>query len=437
MMHDVELTPSRLAELVLRAHVNRLRGQAFVQTRHVTQKSTYDTLEQGTELGRSMRGHVAGLLWARLAQPYDERVEAARSDEHPEVAFKEAPQGSVDQLAARVITGSVKTVQDALTAMSRAGGAVHEAFDEREAVRREIGARMGLVLAEDAALPVAAPALAGAAQRFFERTQDVARSVILHFERGLGRESYAAEILVWLRGTQLQGLPARLSHRWLREVLPEFATPRLDPRSGAPLPRLLLQTLPPLLGVTSFARALGRLGEAVVLGAPLEPVEWVRRVDGAFLAPARTGLAFAALLTEPAFLARATDASAGEREAFARALHVAGLFEARALAARLFTRPNSRAGIEEVEAQLWVRPLPRGVYGLVPRWRDDASTRFCAWLDRPAFRDKTLSLFDEDWFRNPRSRSWAMLPPPPEADFAEHVDASCDRLATHFESVCG
>lgn len=437
MMHDVEMTPGRLAELVMRAHVNRLRGQAFVQTRHVTQKTTYDGLDAGTEMGRALRGHVAGLVWARLAQSYDERVATARAEAHPAVAFKEAPLGSVDQLAALAVHGTVKNVQDALSAIASAGGAVHEAWDEREAVRREIGARLGLVLAEDAALPAPAPALAAAAQRFFDRTHDVARSVVLHFERGLGRESHAAEILVWLRGTQLHGLPARLSHRWLREVLPEFATPRLDPRAGEPLPRLLLRTLPDLLGVTSFARALGQLGEAVVVGAPLEPAEWVRRVDGAFLGPARSGLAFATLLAEPAFLARATDASAVERDAFTRALHVACLFDARALAARLCTRPNSRAGLEEAVGQLYVRPLPGGVYGVLPRWRDDASVRFCAWLDRPAFRERTLSLFDEDWFRNPRSRSWAMLPPPPEEGFAERLDASCDRLATYFESVCG
>ncbi len=437
MTSDVEMTPAHVAELVLRAHVNRLRGQAFVQTRHVTQKSTYDALDPSTELGRSLRGHVAGLIWARLAQSYDERVAEARAEAHPALAFKEAPLGSVTQLERLVIDGSVKNVQDALVATSRGAGAVHEAADERESVRREISARLGLILPEDAALPAPAPALAEAARQFFERTQDLARSVIGHFERGLGRESHAAEILVWLRGTRLAGLPARLSHRWLREVLPEFATPRLDPRAGEPLPRLVLRTLPALLGVTSFARALGQLGEAVVLGAPLEPLEWVRRVDGAFLAPARTGLAFASLLTEPAFLARATDASGMEREAFTRAVHVAGLFEARALAARVFTRANSRARIEEVEAQLWVRPLPRGVYGVLPRWRDDASTRFCAWLDRPALREQSLSLFDEDWFRNPRSRSWAMLPPPPEADFAEHLGASCERLATHFERACG
>lgn len=437
MMHDVELTPARLAELVLRAHVDRLRGQAFVQTRHVTQKSTYDTLDPSTEMGRALRGHVAGLIWARLAQPYDERVATARAEAHPAVAFREAPLGSVDQLAALAVDGTVKSVQDALSAVARAGGAVHEACDEREAVRREIGARLGLVLAEDAALPAPAPAIAAVAQRFFDRTHDVARSVIVHFERGLGRESHAAEILVWLRGTQLHGLPARLSHRWLREVLPEFATPRLDPRAGAPLPRLLLRDLPELLGVTSFARALGQLGQAVVVGAPLEPAEWVRRVDGAFLGPARIGLAFASLLAEPAFLARVTDASAVERTAFSRALHVAGLFSARALAARLCTRPNARAGIEEAEGQLYVRPLPRGVYGVLPRWRDDDATRFCAWLDRPAFRERTLSLFDEDWFRNPRSRSWAMLPAPAEPDFAEQLGASCEHLAVHFERTCG
>lgn len=444
MSSEVELTQAHLAELVMRAHVERLRAQhtpelgaAFARTRVVTQKSTFDRLDAGSELGRALRGHVAPLLWARLAAPYDERIAAARNEASRATELPGAKTGSIAELQRLVVTGPQRTVQDALVFLARSGGAVHEAEAEREEVRREIAARLGLVLFEDAALPAAAPRLAAVAARFLERTHDLARSVVSHFERGLGRECTVTELLPWLRGQSLHGLPARLSHRWLREVLPGFATSRLDPRAGEPLPRLLLGTLPTLLGITSFARALGQLGQAVVAGAPLAPVEWVRRVDGAFYAPTRIGLLFSSLLAEPAFLARASDASEVERLAFARSLQVAALFEARTLAARCMDRVHARGSSEEAEARVYVRPLPRGAFGLVPRWHDRAGARFCAYLDHPALRERALALFDEDWFRNPRSRSWAMLPPEPEPDFAERLDASCGHLVAHFEGACG
>lgn len=447
MSQDVEITETHLAELVMRAHVERLRlrqnpelGTAFGRTRLVTQKTTFERLDLRGELGRALRGHVAGLIWARLALPHDERITEARNEARRETELPEAPTGSIAELQRLVVTGTPRTMQDALSSMARAGGAVHEAEAAREEIRREIATRLGLVVPEEAALPASAAQLERAAARFFEKTHDVATGVIRHFERGLGRECTVTEILPWLRGQSLHGLPARLSHRWLREVLPEFATPRLDPRAGEPLPRLLLGTLPGLLGITSFARALGQLGEAVVAGAPLLPPEWVRRVDGAFLAPARVGLLFSSLLTEPAFLSRATDASEAERAAFSRSLQVAALFEARALAARTMNRSHARGSSEEAEARLFVRPLPRGAFGLVPRWHDDDATRFCALLDHPALREQALGLFDEDWFRNPRSRSWAMLPPEPAAATGtepEHLDASCDRLVAHFEAACG
>lgn len=403
-MMNEPLTPEGLAALVVRAHEANLRGQSFERLRVVSQKSTHDALPD-TELGRALRGHVAALLWARLAEPYAARAAEASAAPHPELARVEAPHGSVTELRELVVSGSANLVQDALEALPRASGALREALAERAEARREITARLGAV--------DPFPTIPAAAARFFEATRDLARSVV-------PREPALATLLPILRGTQLTGLPARLSHAWLRDALPHFATPRL---AGAPLPRLLLQRLPRLLGVTSFARALRQLGESVVLGAPLAPPEWVRRVDGTFFAPARTGLLFASLMAEPAFLARATDASAGERDAFARAVHVAALFEARALAAH-FVEP------EAAEAELFATPLPRGLRGVLPRSRDDAAMRFAAYLDQPALHDAARSLFDEDWFRNPRSRSWAMLPPPAVSDDPL-------RLTRSFEAACG
>jgi len=444
MSPEIEITESHLAEQVMRAHVERLRlqqtpdlGTAFGRTRLVTQKTTFDRLDLRGELGRSLRGHVAGLIWARLALPQDERIADARNEARRETELPEARTGSIAELQQLIVGGPPRTMQDALRSVARAGGAVHEAEAAREELRREIAMRLGLGIPQDAALPATGAQLAAAAARFFERTHDVATGVIRHFERSLGRESSVTEILVWLRGQSLHGLPARLSHRWLSDVLPEFATSRIDPRAGEPLPRLLLGTLPPLLGITSFSRALGQLGQAVVAGAPLPAPEWVRRVDGAFFAPARIGVLFSSLLGEPVFLARATDASEVERAAFSRSLHVAALFEARALAARTMNRSHARGSSEEAEARLYVRPLPRGAFGLVPRWHDDDTTRFCALLDHPSLRERALGLFDEDWFRNPRSRSWVMLPPEPETDFAERLDSASDRLAAYFEAACG
>lgn len=436
MMNDLELTESRLAEWVMQAHLERLRGTPqFVRTRPVTQKSTFDRLDPSRPLAGALRGHVAGLLWARLAAPFDERVADAQDEPHPEHARPEAPTGSMGALLRLVHTGPRRDALEALEVLSRAGGAVHEADHAREEARREIAKRLGLDAPEDAALPLQTSELARGAARFFEATHDLARSVVAHQQRGLGRDLDVVDVLLALRGSTVHGLPARLSHRWLRDVLGEFATPRLDPHAGEPLPRVLLRRLPMLLGVTSFARALAQLGAAVVVGAPLAAEEWVRHVDGAFLAPRRVATLFASLWTNPAFLARATDASEGERAAFARSVHVAALFEARTLAAQTMDAAWRAHGRDEIEARLFDRPLPRGAFGLLPRRSDAHATRFCVYLTHPQLHDAALDLFDEDWFRNPRSRSWAMLPPAPDVTLG--VDGLVDQLIRRFEVACG
>jgi hypothetical protein len=184
------------------------------------------------------------------------------------------------------------------------------------------------------------------------------------------------------------------------------------------------------VGLASFVKALSRLGRTMVLAAPLARTEWVRRVDGAFLAPWRTGLLMASAFEQAAFVGRATDAAGAERATVTRAAALVALFEARRTAAEL----SMPGGAEEADA-LWLgRPLPRGSFGLWPTPRDDAAARFLAWLDHPAQRASAQDLFDEDWFRNPRSRSWLMLPPDlPTPD----LDAWCTRLVRHFERACG
>lgn len=396
---------------------------AYAACEPATRKSSFDLLVRPDDA--TLRGHVAALIGARLALPYDVRKAALWHAAHAPFASELAPNGSARVLTRQALLGPTPRANEALAHAVLAARGLGEIEHEQQQARVEIARRLALADPEDLALPVPHAALRASAARFLVRSQDIAESV-------LRKQQDLAEVLAFLRGADLDGLPARLSHRFLADVLPGFATARVDPRSGSPFARLLLRELPERAGLSSFARALTRLGEVAVLDAPLEAPEWVRRIDGALLAPTRAGLLFATLLGEPSFV-RSFDTAASEREAIRRRSAIVGLFAARRAAADLCGAPSAGQR-DELEGTLFVRPLPRGAYGVLPRWRARASD-YAAWLELPGYHARARELFDEDWFRNPRSRSWVMLPEPSALDAERLMDAEYT-LVRSFEQAC-
>lgn len=425
------LSAATLAAMVQRAQLERgvwharLRKSAltaaglFARCEAATRKASFDV-----SVDPALRAHLAALIGVRLSVPYDVREAQSWHAEHPQQVSALTPKGSAAELARAALVGPSTFCVERLTQLAAAAGDIPSAARDRREARGAIAARLQLEDPEDLALGLPHSALIASAARLLAHTSDLAASVLRNAED-------ISAVLETLRAERTCGLPARLTHRWLAEVLPAFATERIDPRTGTPFARLLLRELPERVGLSSFVRAVADLGSVVVLDAPLTALEWLRRVDGAWRTPARAALLFASLFTNPAFL-RTLDTTVSERDPIARRTHLLGLFSARAAAARVCAIDG-----DELEASLFVRPLPRGTHRLLPRDRHDQRARYLAWLDFNVYHTQTLELFDQDWFRNPRSRSWIALPEQDSLTTADTLESRERALARHFEQVLG
>jgi hypothetical protein len=273
---------------------------------------------------------------------------------------------------------------------------------------------------------VAPGALSDAAARLLDGTEDVWKQVLQETPRA---EAGAAAVIQGAMARDAgEGWPARLTPRWLRDVLP-------DAFAGPPV---AVPALPPPLGAASFARALRSLGHAIALTPPSSSTPFALARRPAFAAAHRLGFLLAALPSDPAFQARALGLSRRLAAAQARTLAQSALFEVRLLAARLLlgddVRPAPPDRFEELGARLFGRALDPRLRGAWPAAREDEPAIFLALLQTPRAYEALRHRHDADWFRNPRAWQELRSAPPDAATVDEkELAAAPGELQQSFE----
>ncbi len=263
---------------------------------------------------------------------------------------------------------------------------------------------------------------------------DATRDLVEGVAPGLFEHACAA-----LGGDANEGWPARLTTRWLGDVFKGTGLGKgLDVALGRP---------PEAWGASSFARALGALGAAVLEAARPRSVPFAlhKRPRG-HRQHARRAL-FAAVVAERPFATRVlglgADRVRDHRRRTARALCLSLRFDALRVLAAEALLSGEAAGKERfsdlTERHVGAASEP-ALLGVVPRLRpiDGPALVGGIWAveDRAALVDR----HDEDWFRNPRAIETLRhedegLPPPPPT--AEQLDAALARLVASLEEALG
>jgi hypothetical protein len=330
-------------------------------------------------------GRVEEVAWARAAQDASGRVEG---QEAARVTWHEAWRGVV----------SAATPAEAgrwLDAACQVAPPLAAVAARRAARRVEVAGRLGLDHPWRPLVEVAPEVLSGAATRVLDVTEDVWKTTLRETARA---EAGAAGAIHGAMAREAgEGWPARLTARWLLDVLPgAFAGPAVA-----------IPVLPSPLGAASFARALRLLGHAIGVTPPSSSTPFALARRPAFVAAHKLGFILAALPSDPAFQSRALGLSRRVASAQARTLAQSALFEVRLLAARLLlgddARPAPPDRFEELGARLFGRALDPRLRGAWPPSREDEPAIFLALLQTPRSYDALRQRHDADWFRNPRA----------------------------------
>lgn len=264
--------------------------------------------------------------------------------------------------------------------------------------------------------------------RFLERSDELAETMRRGFVSGL----HAA-----LGRDASEGWPAKLTTRWIGDVFEGTGLThglRLGPVS-----------LPRLWGATSFARALGGFGMAVLdAGRPAQLPRALHQHPAGSRRQVRYAL-FASIIAEPTFAQRMLGLSRGradhQRRGIARAMLASLRVDALrvlALAALHEGRDRAHEQLAEVSARCFDQPLPAPFYGVVPRLRSGDGAAFVGALCAAEQRALLIDAYDEDWFRNPRAiemlRDEDTRPLPADPTIGEaRLSALLDATLAHFQ----
>jgi hypothetical protein len=260
------------------------------------------------------------------------------------------------------------------------------------AVRRdEIARRAGFPGAEQLTAP--ASGLATMAERMLEATDAAYRDLV---PTRLDRWVDAALAI----GAE-RGWPAQLNPRTIQGLLVDGAWVE-----GLDLPQ---RNLPMRIAASSFARALGVLGTAIVAACAPKHESFVVAHDPYGLYRQALGALCAQLTASASWQRDSLHLSHAEARDQARAMLVSQLIHARTTALAVCLWDRASAGVVAVTSdfeRLCHRAigfvLPRGLAAVVPRLRADAGQHLVGqWLAGRWERD-LVGQFDEDWYRNPR-----------------------------------
>ncbi len=405
--------------------------------RRVTGKSTWDALgsldvpEASRPLVEALRRWVYFLLQARVGRVEEaawalaaaDPVATLQGDNPLRVSWRDAWRGvagATTPSAARPWLDAAAEIAPGLSAIAA----------RRAARRVEVARRMGL---DGPAAPLvgAAPAdLRAAAAGFLAKTDELWAATL--GELPGAQEGAAAVIPAVVARDAGDGWPARLTARWLRDVLgAAFVGPPVE-----------IPALPKVLGAASFARALQAFAFAVRSTPPSASAPFALVREPAFVAAHRLSFVVGSLPADAVFQTRVLGVGRRTASAQARVLARSALFEARLLAIRWLlgddAAPAPRDLFDELTARTFGRSLDPRLRGAWPAARDDEVARWLALLEAPALRDGLRDRFDVDWFRNPRA--WQELRAVSFAREPVREDAVRDgagALAHAFEEALG
>ncbi len=253
--------------------------------------------------------------------------------------------------------------------------------------------------APDAALPgLDEHALRDSAVAFLQGSEALARTLVRRAHRArTGREGLAGVDALGValgRETRSADWPARLSVQWLSERYVALAgKTRAQVSLRAPAP----------LGVASFLLAAARFGEALHRQESLRYASFALAHDPQFVDAHRTGALFACSLGSPAFLARELGTGRGPATDTARVLGACLLFAARARATELLIALEGSSSEVARASDGAIGGLFARTGFLSPNVHDDTPARWLATLTAHPHHEAYVSMFDEDYYRNPRA----------------------------------
>jgi hypothetical protein len=383
--------------------VGRLESgaEAFAGARHAAAQSTYVALGElapsgiDAPLREALREWVRALTQARIgaeldaawAGAADEKSGRFDGDEPRLVSWREAWRGVA---AARAPAEARRWIAAATDVASKLAAVARERAERRGEVARRMGAAGGLEHAT----------LAAGARALLDATADVARETQRAAAKRTDGEAPEAVLVDAVARDAADGWPARLTARWLDDVVGALA------KGLAVKPKLPDATL----GGATFARALYTFGFAyrVACAASSGLPFAVARAPGA-LAEHVSAFLFASLAASAEFHRRALGLSRAAAASQSRALARTALLDARLHAARVLLGDPARFAppdlFDELGASLFGAPLPRALAGAWPAARVDDPQRFAALLAALPLRDETVARHDVDWWRNPRAAS--------------------------------
>lgn len=359
-----------------------------------------------TLLAPALGVHLARLTLARVLWDDEVRVARAWSEVSVQVEgvkLPRLPKGISPGADALVVAPRTLLAAVMVDADDARRGRVAEALARgarerlRDPVRlqaeRRVGAAIQLGVPLDALdLPAPAAAIEGAALELLEATQAFAER-FAPWDRGLARA---------MAHDAVDGWPAHLQPRWILSI---FAGTELA--RGAPVEGI---RLPIALGGTSFARALAIFGEAFGVSAGPSSLPFALAHPVGDLRAARIGALFGSLASEPVFARRVLGLGPGPARDHARKFARANTAHVRLAAAAARTRGALLPPRDDLDdrfceetARAWGEPLPPALAGVLPRITAATPVRFAASLVAALDRARLIDLFDEDWFRNPRS----------------------------------
>lgn len=394
--------------LVARTSWEELPSNPLAPLRELLSKATLRDLGEvpDTLLAPALGAHLARLTLARVLWDDEVRVARAWSEATVQVEgvkLPRLPKGLSPGADALVVSPRTLLAAVMVDADDARRGRVGEALARgarerlRDPVRsqaeRRVAASIQLGVSLDAIdLPAPLAAIEGAALELVGATQAFAER-FAPWDQGLARAAAHDAVKGW---------PAHLQPRWILSV---FAGTELA--RGAPVEGI---RLPFALGGMSFARGLAIFGEAFGASAGPSSVPFALAHPVGDLRAARIGALFGSLASEPAFARRVLELGPGAARDHARTFARSSTAHVRLAAAAVRTRSALLPPRDDLDdrfceetARAWGEPLPPAFAGVLPRITAATPVRFAASLVAALDRARMIEMFDEDWFRNPRS----------------------------------
>jgi hypothetical protein len=371
---DADIARAHAGLVVARARLAHSPNEPNPLTRAaMSRRATYEALadraDRDTLLGLAVRSWVSALTLERVVWPDTLRLAAAWRE--PSIPVRESgkthgPTSARDLLVA--ILAESAPVRRSILADALARGASH--VQDAARIRAERRAEAVRLLAMKVPVSKADAELAPldaekAATRLLADTAALVpptESWADTFAMGVGRDAS-------------EGWPARLGPRWLMDLFQQGPLTEGLRLALEPLPAFV-RTPPanaPLIGASSFARALGAFGAALA-EADGASGPWCIAHAPFDVRVRRRAALFASLAADPVFattrLGLGRDRARDQARKVAHALLIALRVDAaRVLAQGVLVMPaGERASrFEEVTAAAFVAPIPTSLAGVVPR----------------------------------------------------------------------